>query len=165
MRINENSGSRKVAQHAKENIRELLFEGDALQAGRYEEAIREAIRKEEAILLEECQDGEEEFAISGSTVSVVIVNLTKGVLVVGNLGDSHILMGECDITGQLETVVCPPPRVLRRQWAKSAASLNARPQTRQSEREGENRGCGGDGQLCLRHCADRYAALDYQQQS
>jgi serine/threonine protein phosphatase PrpC len=104
--INENSGSRKVAQHAKGNIRELLFQGDALAAGRYEEAIKEAIRQEEAMLLEECQDGEEKFAISGSTVSVVIVNLTKGVLVVGNLGDSHILMGECDITGQLETVVC-----------------------------------------------------------
>ncbi|RLL96921.1 hypothetical protein CFD26_100832 [Aspergillus turcosus] len=94
----------KVAQHANGNIRELLFEGDALQAGRYEDAIREAIQKEEAMLLEECQDGEEKFAISGSTVSVVIINLTKGLLVVGNLGDSHILMGECDITGQLETV-------------------------------------------------------------
>ncbi|EAW25676.1 PP2C family serine/threonine-protein phosphatase [Aspergillus fischeri NRRL 181] len=97
-------GSRKVAQHAKQHIRELLFEGNALQAGRYEDAIRQAIQKEEETLLEECQEGEDKFAISGSTASVVIVNLNKGVMVVGNLGDSHVLMGECDITGQLETV-------------------------------------------------------------
>ncbi|KAF7133838.1 hypothetical protein CNMCM5793_005250 [Aspergillus hiratsukae] len=102
--IYDGHGSRKVAQHAKGNIRELLFQGGALAAGRYEDAIREAIQKEEEMLLEECQDGEEKFAISGSTVSMVIVNLTKGVLVVGNLGDSHVLMGESDITGQLETV-------------------------------------------------------------
>ncbi|KAH1302578.1 hypothetical protein KXV31_006461 [Aspergillus fumigatus] len=78
-------GSRKVAQHAKRHISELLFEGDALQAGRFEDAIRQAIQKEEETLLEECQEGEDKFAISGSTVSV------------------HVLMGECDITGQLET--------------------------------------------------------------
>ncbi|KAK9543930.1 hypothetical protein V6Z77_010056 [Aspergillus fumigatus] len=89
-------GSRKVAQHAKRHISELLFEGDALQAGRFEDAIRQAIQKEEETLLEECQEGEDKFAISGSTVSVVIVNLNNGVMV-------HVLMGECDITGQLET--------------------------------------------------------------
>jgi protein phosphatase 1A len=102
--VYDGHGSRKVAHHAKRHIRELLFEGDALQAGRYEDAIRQAIQKEEETLLEECQEGENKFAISGSTVSVVIVNLNKGVMVVGNLGDSHVLMGECDITGQLETV-------------------------------------------------------------
>ncbi|KAM0088714.1 hypothetical protein ACP6JD_007973 [Aspergillus fumigatus] len=90
------SGSRKVAHHAKRHISELLFEGDALQAGRFEDAIRQAIQKEEETLLEECQEGEDKFAISGSTVSVVIVNLNNGVMV-------HVLMGECDITGQLET--------------------------------------------------------------
>ncbi|EAL84346.1 PP2C family serine/threonine-protein phosphatase [Aspergillus fumigatus Af293] len=75
------SGSRKVAQHAKRHISELLFEGDALQAGRFEDAIRQAIQKEEETLLEECQEGEDKFAISGSTVSVVIVNLNNGVMV------------------------------------------------------------------------------------
>ncbi|KAH2758098.1 hypothetical protein KXV66_000940 [Aspergillus fumigatus] len=74
-------GSRKVAQHAKRHISELLFEGDALQAGRFEDAIRQAIQKEEETLLEECQEGEDKFAISGSTVSVVIVNLNNGVMV------------------------------------------------------------------------------------
>jgi protein phosphatase 1A len=112
--LTEDSGSRKVAHHAKRHIRELLFEGDALQAGRYEDAIRQAIQKEEETLLEECQEGENKFAISGSTVSVVIVNLNKGVMVVGNLGDSHVLMGECDITGQLETVVCAHPEYYRK---------------------------------------------------
>ncbi|KAH1366497.1 hypothetical protein KXX63_002976 [Aspergillus fumigatus] len=74
-------GSRKVAHHAKRHISELLFEGDALQAGRFEDAIRQAIQKEEETLLEECQEGEDKFAISGSTVSVVIVNLNNGVMV------------------------------------------------------------------------------------
>lgn len=34
------------------------------------------------------------FGKSGSTFSVCLVDLTDGVLVVGNLGDSHVLLGE-----------------------------------------------------------------------
>ncbi|RHZ45587.1 PP2C family serine/threonine-protein phosphatase [Aspergillus thermomutatus] len=102
--VYDGHGSRKVAEHAKKHIMDLLFEGDTLQAGRYEDAIRQAIRKEEGMLLDEYQDGEEKFAIAGSTASLAIINLTTGVLVVGNLGDSHIVLGECDITGQMETV-------------------------------------------------------------
>lgn len=58
-------------------------------------AIRNAIEKEESLLLEEfCKEKEEEYALSGSTAAVCLVDLTNGMLVVGNLGDSHILLGK-----------------------------------------------------------------------
>jgi hypothetical protein len=34
------------------------------------------------------------FGKSGSTFGVCLVNLTEGILVVGNLGDSHVLLAE-----------------------------------------------------------------------
>jgi serine/threonine protein phosphatase PrpC len=37
-------------------------------------------------------------AISGSTVAVCLMNLTKGELVVANLGDSHVILAERDPT-------------------------------------------------------------------
>jgi serine/threonine protein phosphatase PrpC len=34
--------------------------------------------------------------ISGSTVALCLVNLTKGVIVIGNVGDSHIFLARRD---------------------------------------------------------------------
>jgi hypothetical protein len=48
-------------------------------------------------LLEGFRNGEEELATGGSTVALALVNLTKGIMVTGNLGDSHIIME--DYTG------------------------------------------------------------------
>jgi hypothetical protein len=90
----QTSGSKRVAQYANRHLKRFLFESPAFQAGRYEDAVREAISKEESSLLESFRDGDHEFAVSGSTVSLAIVNLTKGILVAGNLGDSSILMGQ-----------------------------------------------------------------------
>jgi serine/threonine protein phosphatase PrpC len=90
----QTSGSKRVAQHANRHLKRFLFESPAFQAGRYEDAVREAISKEESSLLESFRNGDHEFAVSGSTVSLAIVNLTKGILVPGNLGDSSILMGQ-----------------------------------------------------------------------
>ncbi|KAB8077033.1 hypothetical protein BDV29DRAFT_154119 [Aspergillus leporis] len=88
-------GSDKVSKHANENIRRFLQESSELEAGRYEEA--KAIKKEEEELLEGFRNGEEELATGGSTVALALVNLTKGIMVTGNLGDSHIIME--DYTG------------------------------------------------------------------
>ncbi|BAE61257.1 unnamed protein product [Aspergillus oryzae RIB40] len=84
----------KVSKHANENILRFLQESPELESGRYEEAIKEAIKKEEAELLKDFRDGEEQFATSGSTAALALVNLTQGFLVIGNLGDSHILMAD-----------------------------------------------------------------------
>ncbi|GMG29439.1 unnamed protein product [Aspergillus oryzae var. brunneus] len=90
----KHSGSSKVSKHANENILRFLQESPELESGRYEEAIKEAIKKEEAELLKDFRDGEEQFATSGSTAALALVNLTQGFLVIGNLGDSHILMAD-----------------------------------------------------------------------
>jgi hypothetical protein len=39
------------------------------------------------------------FGKSGSTFSLCLVDLTDGVLIVGNLGDSHVLLAEHYPTG------------------------------------------------------------------
>ncbi|KAE8415588.1 phosphatase 2C-like domain-containing protein [Aspergillus pseudocaelatus] len=95
--VYDGHGSSKVSKHANESIRRFLQESPHLGSGLYEEAIKEAVKKEEADLLNEFRDGEEQFATTGSTASLALVNLTQGFLVVGNLGDSHILMA--DYTG------------------------------------------------------------------
>lgn len=41
-------------------------------------------------------DENTEPAISGSTVALCLVNLTKGVMVIGNVGDSHIFLARRD---------------------------------------------------------------------
>ncbi|CAK44564.1 phosphatase 2C-like domain-containing protein [Aspergillus niger] len=67
-----------------------------LRQGNYESAIERAIQAEEEELLQGFWAGEELFAVAGSTAALVVVNLTRGILVVANLGDSHVLLGEAD---------------------------------------------------------------------
>ncbi|GKZ85623.1 hypothetical protein AnigIFM56816_011593 [Aspergillus niger] len=67
-----------------------------LRQGNYESAIEQAIQAEEEELLQGFWAGEELFAVAGSTAALVVVNLTRGILVVANLGDSHVLLGEAD---------------------------------------------------------------------
>ncbi|KAF7596727.1 hypothetical protein BBP40_000155 [Aspergillus hancockii] len=92
--VYDGHGSNQVSKHAKENIRRFIRESPELEAGRYEAAIEEVIKKEESELLKGFRDGEEEFATAGSTVSLALINLTKGIMVIGNLGDSHIIMAD-----------------------------------------------------------------------
>lgn len=90
------SASDKVAEHASKNIRRLLISSGELRQGNYESAIERAIQAEEEELLQGFWAGEELFAVAGSTAALVVVNLTRGILVVANLGDSHVLLGEAD---------------------------------------------------------------------
>ncbi|KAB8219262.1 phosphatase 2C-like domain-containing protein [Aspergillus novoparasiticus] len=92
--VYDGHGSSKVSKHANENIQRFLQESPELESGQYEEAIKQAIKKEEAELLKGFRNGEEQFATSGSTAALTLVNLTQGFLVIGNLGDSHILMAD-----------------------------------------------------------------------
>ena len=91
------SGTDHVSEHEAQNLHKQFLTSPHLRAGRYEEAIREAIKREDKALLKELQEGigNEEYAASGSTVSICVINLTRGVLVIGNLGDSPILLAEC----------------------------------------------------------------------
>ncbi|KAL4914410.1 phosphatase 2C-like domain-containing protein [Aspergillus aurantiobrunneus] len=98
-------GSDAVAKHAREYVPQLVFESLDAKKGNYETAMQAAIDQEDTLLLREFSDGEDQFATAGSTVSLALVDLKEGVLVVGNLGDSHILLAEKDAqSGQLKEV-------------------------------------------------------------
>ncbi|KAB8239206.1 hypothetical protein ETB97_012012 [Aspergillus alliaceus] len=97
--VYDGHGSSMVSSHANENIRRFLQESEELGAGRYEEAIREVILREERALLEGFSGGEEKFSTTGSTAAMALVNLTRGFMVVGNLGDSGVLIGDYDYSG------------------------------------------------------------------
>ncbi|KAL4752011.1 hypothetical protein BDW72DRAFT_212290 [Aspergillus terricola var. indicus] len=98
-------GTGIVSNHAKEHIPLLLFESDEFKNGSYEQAMQAAIDKEDELLLQGFREGQNFFATSGSTASLALVDMKKGVLVVGNIGDSHILMAERDPeTGQVKSI-------------------------------------------------------------
>ncbi|PYH42898.1 uncharacterized protein BP01DRAFT_302335 [Aspergillus saccharolyticus JOP 1030-1] len=95
--VYDGHGSSKVAKHARDNIPRYLKESHALAKGEYEEAIAEAIHKEEEQLLHEFWAGEDKHAQAGTTMALVILNLKRGVLVVGNVGDSDVVLGEVKV--------------------------------------------------------------------
>ncbi|KAL4900855.1 hypothetical protein BDW74DRAFT_182440 [Aspergillus multicolor] len=87
-------GTPAVSTHAKEHIPRLLLESAAFKAGNYEQAMQEAIDREDDLLMQGFNGGEDAFAVSGSTASLALLDMKRGVLVVGNIGDSHVLMAE-----------------------------------------------------------------------
>lgn len=97
------------------------------QSGDYETAIREAFYDEDRILLDKFLTEDDEPAVTGSTVALCFANLTKGMLVVGNLGDSHIVLAERDpVTDKPRNVVCRPYLfVLDLRLADSSGTSNA----------------------------------------
>jgi serine/threonine protein phosphatase PrpC len=72
----------------------LLAKRPEFAQGDYEAAIRGALIDEDAVLLDTFNNLTTEPAVSGSTVALCFVNLTKGDLVVANLGDSHVILAE-----------------------------------------------------------------------
>lgn len=90
------SGSELVSDHASRNLHLLLAKRPEFDQGDYEAATRGALIDEDAVLLETFNNLTTEPAVSGSTVALCFVNLTKGDLVVANLGDSHVILAERD---------------------------------------------------------------------
>ncbi|KAJ5244527.1 hypothetical protein N7489_004623 [Penicillium chrysogenum] len=88
--------SDKVAEHAKEHVPHLIAQSRALMDKDYTKAIKSALEEEEALLLEEYDSGQDENAFSGSTVAICLVDLSSGILTTGNLGDSHVILGEAE---------------------------------------------------------------------
>lgn len=85
-----------VSEHVRQHLPNLLSSRPEFENGDYETAIAKAFEDEDAILLQNVMSNDTEPIVSGSTVAVCIVNLTKGVLVVGNVGDSHIMFAQRD---------------------------------------------------------------------
>lgn len=44
--------------------------------------------------MKEYNAGHDEYAFSGATVAISLVDLSSGLLTTGNLGDSHVVLGE-----------------------------------------------------------------------
>ncbi|KAL4737041.1 phosphatase 2C-like domain-containing protein [Aspergillus similis] len=98
-------GTGIVSNHAKEHVPRLLFESDEFKNGSYEQAMQTAIDKEDELLLQGFREGQDFFATSGSTASLALVDMKKGVVVVGNIGDSQVLMAERDPeTGRVKSI-------------------------------------------------------------
>lgn len=88
------SGSELVADHASKNLHKLIAKRPEFDEGDYAEAIKAGLSDEDGILLDSFRVETAEPAMSGSTVAMCLMNLTKGELVVSNLGDSHVLLAE-----------------------------------------------------------------------
>lgn len=100
--MDANSGSELVAEHASKNLHTLIVKRPEFERGDYEGAIKGALEDEDAILLESfMKDNNTEPAVVGSTVALCFVNLTKGIMVVGNLGDSHIILAQRDASTEM----------------------------------------------------------------
>ncbi|KAF7159351.1 hypothetical protein CNMCM5623_004665 [Aspergillus felis] len=94
--VYDGHGSELVSDHASRNLHLLLARRPEFDQGDYEAAIRGALIDEDAVLLDTFNNLTTEPAVSGSTVALCFVNLTKGDLVVANLGDSHVILAERD---------------------------------------------------------------------
>ncbi|RHZ71396.1 hypothetical protein CDV55_108095 [Aspergillus turcosus] len=94
--VYDGHGSELVSDHASRNLHLLLAKRPEFDQGDYEAAIRGALIDEDAVLLDTFNNLTTEPAVSGSTVALCFVNLTKGDLVVANLGDSHVILAERD---------------------------------------------------------------------
>ncbi|PKX98312.1 PP2C family serine/threonine-protein phosphatase [Aspergillus novofumigatus IBT 16806] len=94
--VYDGHGSELVSDHASRDLHLLLAKRPEFDQGDYEAAIRGALIDEDAVLLDTFNNLTTEPAVSGSTVALCFVNLTKGDLVVANLGDSHVILAERD---------------------------------------------------------------------
>ncbi|KAL1966610.1 hypothetical protein VTN77DRAFT_4021 [Rasamsonia byssochlamydoides] len=94
--VYDGHGSDMVSEHVRQHLPNLLSSRPEFEDGDYETAIAKAFEDEDSILLENVMSNDTEPIVSGSTVTICIVNLTKGVLVSGNVGDSPVLFAERD---------------------------------------------------------------------
>ncbi|KAJ5174726.1 uncharacterized protein N7482_000603 [Penicillium canariense] len=94
--IYDGHGTGLVADHASRNLHHLLAKRPEFDRGDYAAAMQAAMADEDGVLLEYFKHESAEPAVSGSTVAVCLINLTKGELVVSNLGDSHVILAERD---------------------------------------------------------------------
>ncbi|EED15171.1 Protein phosphatase 2C, putative [Talaromyces stipitatus ATCC 10500] len=89
-------GSADVSEHVRQNLPNLLIKRPEFEKGDYETAIIKSFEDEDELLLQMVMEENTQAVIAGSTVALCLVNLTKGLMVVGNVGDSHIFLARRD---------------------------------------------------------------------
>lgn len=83
-----------VSEHVRKHLPGLIVQQPEFYQGDYETAIAKAFQEEDKLLLELAKGEDTEPIIAGSTIALCLINLTKGILVVGDIGDSQILFAE-----------------------------------------------------------------------
>ncbi|KAL1954173.1 hypothetical protein VTO42DRAFT_1529 [Malbranchea cinnamomea] len=99
--VYDGHGSDKVSEHASQHVHGLLMRRPEFGVGKYEEAIEAAIEEEDNLLLEGYRQGIDAYAYSGATVALCVVNLTAGIFVCANLGDSHVILADHNVRSNL----------------------------------------------------------------
>ncbi|CAI7673114.1 unnamed protein product [Penicillium palitans] len=94
--IYDGHGSGLVSEHVHKSLHHLLGRRPEFEQDDWAAAIKAALAEEDSILLDRFEHESSEPAISGSTVAMCCLNLTKGELMVSNLGDSHVILAERD---------------------------------------------------------------------
>lgn len=83
-----------MADNASKHLHEWILANPDFQSGDYENAIRHGLKEQDQKLLKDFSKGKNDAAISGSTLALAIVDSTAGEILVANVGDSHVVMGE-----------------------------------------------------------------------
>ncbi|KAL1974401.1 hypothetical protein VTN31DRAFT_4605 [Thermomyces dupontii] len=84
-----------VSEHVRTHLPKLLASRPEFDKGDFETAIKRAFEDEDKLLLQMVMDDDDpEPVISGTTVALCLADLTRGLLVSGNVGDSHIVFVE-----------------------------------------------------------------------
>lgn len=94
--MQKKSGSAEVSEHVRQNLPTLLVKRPEFADGDYETAMIRAFEDEDNLLLRQVMEDNTQPVVSGSTVALCLVNLTRGLLVIGNVGDSHIALARRD---------------------------------------------------------------------
>jgi len=95
--IFDGHGGARAAEFAGERLHSLLASDAALFRADPAEALRGAFAQTEAEWL--AVAGEQDL-MDGTTAAVALVDRAAGVCVVGNVGDSEVIMGTCDSSGR-----------------------------------------------------------------
>ncbi|KAJ5789690.1 uncharacterized protein N7518_006701 [Penicillium psychrosexuale] len=94
--IYDGHGSGLVSDHVNGCLHHLIGRHPEFERGNWPAAIKASLAEEDSIMLDRFKHESAEPAISGSTVALCCINLSKGELVVSNLGDSHVILAERD---------------------------------------------------------------------
>lgn len=87
MYLTSHSGGPEVAEHAKQNLVSII-DRRLRQCEDHEQAIKDALIEEDTAIR---KTG---WLQPGSTVALALVDVRKGFVVVGDLGDSHVVLAE-----------------------------------------------------------------------
>lgn len=98
--IYDGHGGHLVAEHAQQNLHRCLFNSPHFAKGEYEEAMRDAFKKEDALLQQKMEA--EKVDRGGSTAVLCLADLSQGSLTVGNVGDSRAVLAIKDGSGKYQ---------------------------------------------------------------